>query len=149
MERKTFPLAVHLFLKKGDMVLLLRRFQTGYEDGNYSVIAGHADGGEDVYAAMIREAKEEAGITIRRENLFATQVMHRKTAGDERVDYFFTCEKWEGEIQIAEPDKCDELRWAGVHALPENTIPYIREAMENDLRGVAFSLFGWECGMDR
>lgn len=143
MERKTFPLAVHLFLKKDDAVLLLRRFQTGYEDGNYSVIAGHADGGEDVYSAMIREAKEEAGITINRENLFATQVMHRKTGRDERVDYFFSCEKWDGEIQIAEPDKCDELRWNKVQALPENTIPYIRATIENDLQGVAFSLFGW------
>lgn len=144
MERRTFPLAVHLFLKRGDEVLLLRRFQTGYEDGNYSVIAGHADGGEDVFTAMIREAEEEAGITISRGDLSVTQVMHRKSGGDERVDYFFTCENWTGSIQIAEPEKCDELIWANVHALPENTIPYIHAALENNRRGIAFSLFGWD-----
>lgn len=143
MKRRTFPLAVHLFLKRKNEILLLRRFQTGYEDGNYSVIAGHADGGEDVYAAMIREAREEAGIVIKRKNLAATQVMHRKCGEDERVDYFFTCRKWEGQIQNAEPEKCDELRWAAVQALPENTIPYIRAAIENDRQEVAFSLFGW------
>ena len=40
-DRFTVPVAVHLFLRDGDRILLLRRFNTGYEDGNYSVIAGH------------------------------------------------------------------------------------------------------------
>ena len=34
--------SVHLFLVQGQNILLLRRFNTGYEDGKYSVIAGHS-----------------------------------------------------------------------------------------------------------
>jgi len=143
MARKTLPVAVHLFLRKDNQILLLRRFNTGYEDGNYSVIAGHIDGGEDVYAAMIREAKEEAGISIALEDLKIVQVMHRKTADDERIDYFFECTKWHGEIVITEPDKCDRLDWFSLTDLPSNTIDYIYEASKRYSEGMPFTIFGW------
>ena len=46
--RFTCPIAVHIFLLQEQKVLLLRRYNTGYEDGNYSVPAGHLDGNEPV-----------------------------------------------------------------------------------------------------
>ena len=143
MARMTFPVAVHLFLLRDHSVLLLRRFNTGYEDGNYSVIAGHIDGGEDVCNAMIREAKEEADIKILLENLKIVQVMHRKKLDEERIDYFFVCDNWAGTIKIMEADKCDELLWVDIDKLPDNTIDYIREAIDNYKAGISFSIFGW------
>jgi len=137
------PVAVHLFLIKGSRILLQRRYNTGYEDGNYSVIAGHIDGGEDVFSAMIREAKEEAGIDISRENLKAVQVMHRKKE-DERIDYFFVCNNWDGEPSIMESDKCDELRWSEIDALPSNIVDYVAQAITNYRDCIAFSVYGWD-----
>ena len=142
--------AVHLFLMQGDEVLLLRRYDTGYEDGNYSVIAGHLDGEEQVRAAAIREAREEAGIEIRPEDLEVVGVMHRRgepgRAGDERVDFFVAAGAWSGEVANREPHKCDDLSWFRLDALPGNVIPYIGRALENYRRGIWFDSFGWGDG---
>ena len=142
MLRMTCSVAVHLFLIKDNQILLQRRFNTGYEDGNYSVIAGHIDGGEDVFSAMIREAKEEGGIDIAPDNLQAIQVMHRKRE-DERIDYFFVCKNWEGKPRIMEANKCDEIRWVDIDALPDNTVDYVVEAITNYRDEVLFSVYGF------
>src|SRR5215510_7180909 len=86
----------HLLLFEDDRILLLRRENTGYEDGNYSVVAGHIDGGERARDAMSREAREEAGLVIDPEELSLCHVMHRRST-DERVSLFFTTRRWHGE----------------------------------------------------
>ena len=53
--RARFPATVHLFFFRENQILLLRRFNTGFRDGEYSVPAGHLDGGETVMQAGIRE----------------------------------------------------------------------------------------------
>ncbi|MFN8515806.1 MAG: NUDIX domain-containing protein [Chloroflexia bacterium] len=129
-ERFVVPVAVHLFLVRGEEVLLLRRAHTGYEDGKYSVIAGHLDGGETVVAAAVREALEEAGVVLDPAEVRVVGVMHRR-ANDERVDFFVATEAWSGEIANCEPHKCDALDWFPFEDLPGNTIPYVRRAIEN------------------
>ena len=134
--------AVHIFLIREGKVLLLRRFNTGYEDGNYSVVAGHLNGDEEVKAAAIREAREEVGIRIAPQDLRVVGVMHRKS-NDERIDFFLTATAWSGEVTNLEPDKCDRLAWFDVQDLPQNVIPYVRRALDNYRRGQWFDSFGW------
>jgi len=142
-ENKTkFLVAVHLLLEKDGKLLLLRRFNTGYEDGNYSVIAGHLEGGENVLQAAAREAKEEAEITISPQDMQVVHVMHRKSR-EEWVNFFINTIKWQGEPSNAEPDKCDELKWFDRDGLPKNIVPYVRAALENIDAGIFFSLYGW------
>ncbi|HLN63583.1 MAG TPA: NUDIX domain-containing protein [Symbiobacteriaceae bacterium] len=141
-ERFKIIPAVHLFLVRGDEVLLLRRFNTGYEDGNYSVPAGHLDGGEEVKSAAIREAAEEIGVTIDPADLAVAGVMHR-LSDSERVDFFVATARWSGMVANMEPDKCDELRWCHLDALPANTVPYVRRALQNYREQRWFDSFGW------
>jgi 8-oxo-dGTP diphosphatase len=139
---KTFPVTVHLFFIRGNKILLARRSNTGYRDGEYSVPAGHLDGEETVVGAAAREAQEEVGVRIEAGDIRFSSVMHR-IEDDERVDFFVYVHKWRGEIVNAEPDKCDDLRWVDFDSLPENTIPYVRRAIANHLNGIPFDEFGW------
>lgn len=140
--------AVHLFLIKNGKILLLRRYNTGYEDGKYSVVAGHMTGNENVYEAMQREALEEAGINIEIEDLHIVQVMNRKKPpsenNEERIDYFFIADKWSGVVEIMEPDKCDQLKWFELSELPMNMVPYVKKALEFYHKDIPFTLFGWK-----
>jgi len=142
MTRARFPVTAHLFFFRENQILLLRRFNTGFRDGEYSVPAGHLDGGETVMAAAVREAEEEIGVKIDANNMRFSSVMHR-IEDDERVDFFVQVYKWQGEPFNAEPDKCDDLRWADVSHLPNNTIPYVKRALHNHLNQIQFDEFGW------
>ncbi len=138
--RAKFPVTVHLLFLRGDQILLLRRFNTGYADGQYSVPAGHLDGDETVMAAAAREAEEETGLRLHADNIVFSSVMHRMEE-EERVDFFVHVRQWQGEPVNAEPDKCDELRWVNVDELPENTVPYVQKAIQNHRAGIVFYEF--------
>lgn len=137
------PVAVHLFLTRDRSILLLRRANTGYEDGNYSVPAGHLDGGESVTAAAIREAREEVGIELVPAQLRQVLVMHRR-AGSERIDFFLEAHGWKGNPRNCEPEKCDELKWVALDDLPPNVISYVRRAIEAHAAGETYVEFGWD-----
>lgn len=141
--RSKFPVAVHLFFLRDQQILLLSRFNTGYEDGSYSVVAGHVDAGETVTQAAMREANEEIGVMLEPTDIQIVHVMHRKSE-DERIDFFMAVRHWGGDVTNNEPQKCDDLAWVAVDALPNNTIPYVKRAIENYQASVYYSEFGWQ-----
>ena len=141
--RFTYIASVYLFLIDGNKILLSRRFQTGFEDGNYSVPAGHLDGNETAREGCAREIKEEIGIDINVDDLEIAHVMHRKGPTNERVDFFFTTKTYTGEITNCEPDKCDDLSWFDLDNLPDNIVNYVKVAAEHYQNGITYSEFGY------
>jgi 8-oxo-dGTP diphosphatase len=133
---------VHLPLLDGDNILFGRRQNTGFEDGAYHVPSGHLEAGESLLAALIREAKEEIGVTIAPEVIEFAHVMHNSSSGG-RVAFFFTVRHWEGTPENHEPDKCSELRWFPLRTLPDHMIAYCRTALGHITAGQPFSIYGW------
>ncbi|MBY0309979.1 NUDIX domain-containing protein [Patescibacteria group bacterium] len=141
-ERFPFVSAVYLLHIKDGQILLARRCNTGYKDGEYGVPAGHLDGNETARAGMVRELKEEIGITASPDDLQVVHVLQRK-ASNERIEFFLTLSRHEGEIRNTEPDKCDDLRFFPLTALPENTIDFVRFVVERYQVGEFYSEFGY------
>lgn len=133
---------VHLVLRRNNHFLMLRRYQTGYMDGYYSVVAGHVDGNETFSSAMVREAYEEAGIILKTKELKLVHTMHR-LADDERLSLFFEAKNWEGSISNREPHKCDDLNWYKLEENDASMVPYVKSALANVSEGVLYSEFGW------
>lgn len=142
MERFKMRVAVHLILKEDNKILLLKRKNTGFGDGNYSVVAGHLDGNETVKQAMKREAYEEAGILVEEKDLEIVHVMHTKLE-DESIYYFIYCDKYKGNVVNNEPNKCDELSFYDVNYLPDNIIDYVKVGIDNYSKGIYFSSYGF------
>ena len=138
--------AVYAFLVRDGKILLTRRKNTGYEDGNYMVPSGHVEEGESLRAAMCREAMEEVGVTLKESDLALVHVMYRAAhdATGTRVDFFFEVARWEGEPENREPEKCDEVAWYALGALPENTVGYLKSALHKWIEGEILSEWGWE-----
>ena len=43
-----------------------------------------------------------------------------------------------------EPNKCDDIGWFELDNLPENTIPYIKHAIECISKNIVYSEFGFD-----
>lgn len=131
----------YLILKQENKILLHLRKNTGYCDGMWSLVAGHVEDGESATAGMIREAREEVGISI--EQIEVVHIMHRKT-NRLNIDVFFDCRSWQGEIQNLEPEKCEKLEFFPLSSLPSNLVDYNAMALRYILEGKIYSELGWE-----
>ena len=136
------PAGVHLILERTDgKILLIRRFNTGFFDGLYSLPGGHIEHGETLIQTAQREAQEELNIEVSPQTLSYVGCTHRKS-DTQRIDFFLKTHYWKGEPCIAEPDKCDHLIWCARAALPEKTVPYIHLALARAGQGWFFET-GW------
>ncbi len=130
-ERFKIIPAVFLIVKKHDEVFLLRRYNTGYADGWYTLPSGHVEEGETPSAAVIREAKEEVGIGIFSDQLLYCGSMYTQFICDNKT-YLYMFYQVDASILLpsnAEPGKSDDARWFSWEQLPKNILPYIVDAL--------------------
>ena len=135
-------LAVSLVLtrinEKGNKEILLQlRQNTGYMDNMYDfACSGHVEKGESYANALVREAKEEIGISLKEEDLVFLAVIHHYQ--NDYVQVFFETKSYENEPTVCEPDKCSGLLWTDINNLPENIIPFIPNVLQDIKLGIQF-----------
>ncbi|WP_406246256.1 NUDIX domain-containing protein [Streptomyces anulatus] len=107
-------------------------------------MAGHCER-EDAVSCLIREAEEEAGLNLDPEGIDLVHVVHSQdsTSARPRIQLFFRARSWSGEPQVLEPDRCVEWRWFNPEELPDNVVPYTRQAIQAILDGRPYSDMGW------
>lgn len=117
-------------------VLLALRKNTGYCDGEYELPGGHLEAEEDIFDAMIREAKEELNIELKREDLKIEHILHHYKGN--RIKFLISARKYEGTLQVGEPDKCEKLDWFDINKLPDNTEKRARRVLEELKNGIFY-----------
>ncbi|MFF3223978.1 NUDIX domain-containing protein [Nocardia suismassiliense] len=137
-------IGVQLLLTKGDRVLLARRRNTEFGDGEWNAPGGRLDAGEDVLTAVIREAEEEIGVRVEREHVRMVASMHiQSPPGQALLVFIFQADTWSGEPWNREPERCSELRWFDVDDIPDDTILSTRAGLDMFRKNEHFGLYGW------
>ena len=146
MEREKFLSAVYLIIKNDKNEILLQRRQgTKLWPGFLALPAGHIDEAENAYDAIVREAKEELDIEISINNIIDTFVVNRRNKSfSSYYDVYFEINNYLGEIKINEPNKCSELVWCNIDSLPDDMINFEIQAIENNKKGIKFSVIDTE-----
>ena len=129
---------VYLTLIKHHKILLVKRQNTRWASGLYSFISGFIDGNESIVDAAKREAKEEAGIEIRKTDLKIFHIIHRKSGDAEFIDFFLLAKGWHGKPTNLEPNKCGEMKWFSLNNLPENIVPHVKTVLDYYRKGEYF-----------
>jgi 8-oxo-dGTP diphosphatase len=142
IERYALPVAAFAVVIEDGKMLLLKRQNSGYRDGFYTLPSGHLDKGETVKEAIVRELAEETGLMTTLDDVDVVHVSHT-IDNREYLLFFGRINAWSGIMQNMEPEKCAELAWFPLHDLPENTIVYIRDILVLIERGEYYSNFGW------
>ena len=136
MERARFPVVVHVLFSRsvagGRELCLLRRANTGFMDGWYTLPGGHLEQGESIMAAAIRECREEVGVTPR--TLLPLAALGYRSPGHQGLNFVFHCNDWEGEIVLAEP-VFDRILWVAEAALPQPHVPWINDVLALEQTG--------------
>lgn len=137
---------VHLHLQdeKGRILLGRRHPDSSFAPGSWHFLAGHCER-EPAVDGLLREAEEEAGLTIAPEDVELVHTVHHvdSPGARPRVALIFQASAWMGTPQVLEPDRTVEWRWFSPQELPDEVVPYARVAIDGIRLGRPYSEHGW------
>ncbi|MEM9918984.1 MAG: NUDIX domain-containing protein [Bacteroidota bacterium] len=137
MTRKTIK--VRLILEHRGFILMLK--QTSMNGGKYTLIGGTLEDGELPKETLIRESKEESGITLIEEDLQLVHTLFKRKENELRIVMYFKASRWKGQIESREPDKFKRVSWLPLDDLPKNTSPTVKHVLAEYGNGESYSVY--------
>lgn len=132
------------FLLLNNKVLMLRRKNTGFADGNYCLVGGKVEDNERALAAIKREVYEEVNLDLDESRFELVHTLHRKGTEANIIVLCFKANISENEMPInKEPKKHDDMRFFDINELPENTIPAHKQTINCIENNILYSEHGW------
>jgi 8-oxo-dGTP diphosphatase len=142
-----FPnFTIFLLLNADNQVLLLRRINTPFCEGCYSLPGGKIEYGETARETVIREARDSLGIDITLDDIAFKHIMYRKCNEPEFFACVFQVNSPNHQPINNQPDRHDIMEWFDMQRLPEKMVPAHRYAIEQIVAGQVYSEHGWAKG---
>lgn len=116
-------LTVLCLIFEGDRILLQNRIKKDWR--GYTLPGGHVEPGESILDAVIREMKEETGLTVRNPKLCG--IKQFPIDGGRYLVFLFKTGEYDGELRSSEEGK---MEWVQRSALPEmETVADLQELL--------------------
>lgn len=137
-------------MRRGDEVLLVHQKRKQDQEPNWALPGGKAEPGELPTEAMIREVREEIGLTVSSAHVLAyVQASVGRDAGDAEITMAFEVRDWSGELAFHDPDHsvfdAAFLPFAeAIARVQANPYPWMREPLLAYLEGRAPLGTFWE-----
>ncbi len=132
-------LTARLILEYRDHTLYLA--QTKNNGNGFTLPGGKIEGEEFAKAALVREAREEAGIILSEKSLKLVHIIHKRLHSTTEIIFFFHTTKWSGELEVKELDRFKDAVWYPNDEPPKRLPAVLKFAMEKINKKKIFSQF--------
>jgi 8-oxo-dGTP diphosphatase len=108
---------VGVFVLRGGKIVMLRR-KGAHGAGNWSCPGGHLEFGETIFAAALREAREETGLEVNNPRFMAvTNDIFEE--GRHYITIFVATDYVAGEPKVIEDEFTTEIGWFDIDDMPQ------------------------------
>lgn len=136
MAHKILLKARLILLNEGKVLLMKQKASNG---GKYTMVGGTVEDFEFAKISLIRESKEEVGLTLVEKDLKLVHTLHKKKGAVTRIVLYFQAVHWKGEPKALEPKKFKKVDWFDLKELPSPISPTVKHVLHKYMKGVNYS----------